>query len=44
VLEFEGDATMDHRGLVPFAGQWLTVGGMTADQRVTRRVLSYELE
>ena len=44
VLEFEGDATMDHRGLVPFAGQWLTVGGMTADQRVTGRVLSYELE
>jgi len=44
VLGFEGEATMDHRGLVPFAGQWLTVGGMTADQRVTRRVLSYELE
>ena len=44
VLEFEGEPTMDHRGLVPFTGQWLTVGGMTADQRVTRRVLSYELE
>jgi N-acetylneuraminic acid mutarotase len=44
VLEFEGEPTMDHRGLVPFAGQWLTVGGMAADQRVTRRVLSYELE
>ena len=44
VLEFEGEPTMDHRGLVPFTGQWLTVGGMTADQRVTRRVFSYELE
>ena len=43
-LEFEGDATMDHRGLVPFKGQWLTVGGMTADQRVTNRVTSYELD
>ena len=44
VLEFEGAATMDHRGLVPFAGQWLTIGGMTSDQRVTGRVLSYKLE
>ena len=44
VLEFEGDATMDHRGLVPFKGQWLTVGGMTADQRVTDRVTSYILD
>jgi hypothetical protein len=44
VLEFEGDPTMDHRGLVPFAGQWLTVGGMAADQRVTAHVASYELE
>ena len=44
VLEFEGDATMDHRGLVPFKGQWLTVGGMTADQRVTDRVASYQLD
>lgn len=44
VLGFEGEATMDHRGLVPFAGKWLTVGGMTAEQRVTRRVVSYELE
>ena len=44
VLEFEGEATMDHRGLVPFKGQWLTVGGMTADQRVTDRVASYQLD
>lgn len=43
-LEFEGIATMDHRGLVPFAGQWLTVGGMAADQQVTDRVMSYEIE
>ena len=43
-LEFEGAPTMDHRGLVPFKGQWLTVGGMAADQRVTDRVFSYELE
>jgi hypothetical protein len=44
VLEFEGAPTMDHRGLVPFKGQWLTVGGMAADQRVTDRVISYELD
>ncbi len=44
VLEFEGIATMDHRGLVPFAGQWLTIGGMTSDQQVIPRVVSYELE
>jgi hypothetical protein len=44
VLEFEGIATMDHRGLVPFAGQWLTVGGMTSDQQVTPRVFAYELD
>ncbi len=41
-LEFEGIATMDHRGLVPFAGQWLTVGGMTSDQQVTAGVTAYE--
>ena len=43
VLGFEGESTMDHRGLVPFKGQWLTVGGMAADQRVTNRVTAYEL-
>ena len=44
VLGFEGEATMDHRGLVPFAGQWLTIGGMVSDQRVTDSVTAYELE
>lgn len=44
VLQFDGEPTMDHRGLVPFKGQWLTVGGMTADQRVTDRVTSYKLD
>ena len=44
VLGFEGEPTMDHRGLVPFKGQWLTVGGMAADQRVTNRVTAYELD
>jgi hypothetical protein len=44
VLEFDGAPTMDHRGLVPFKGKWLTVGGMAADQRVTDRVVSYELD
>ena len=42
VVHFDGEATMDHRGLVPFKGQWVTVGGMTSDQRVTDRVLSYK--
>ena len=42
VVEIEGEVTMDHRGLVPFKGQWVTVGGMTANQRVTDRVLSYK--
>jgi hypothetical protein len=44
LLGFEGEATMDHRGLVPFAGQWLTIGGMASDQRVTDRVYSYMLD
>ena len=44
VVDFDGEATMDHRGLVPFKGQWLTVGGMTADQRVTDRVAAYQLD
>lgn len=43
-LGFEGEATMDHRGLVPFAGHWLTVGGMASGQRVTDRVFSYQLD
>ena len=44
VVAIDGEATMDHRGLVPFAGKWLTVGGMAAEQRVTDRVLSYKLK
>lgn len=44
VIPVEGEATMDHRGLVPFAGKWITIGGMAADQRVTDSVLSYELK
>jgi hypothetical protein len=44
VIDFEGAATMDHRGLAEFKGQWLTVGGMATEQRVTDRVISYRLE
>ena len=33
--------TMDHRGLVPFGGAWLTVGGMLNEQTVTDRVILY---
>ena len=43
-IEIDGTATMDHRGLVEFQGKWLTIGGMTADQRVTDAVLAYEVE
>ena len=43
-LGFEGEATMDHRGLVAFAGQWLTIGGMAPGQRVTGQVFSYVLD
>lgn len=32
--------SMDHRGLVKFKGQWVTVGGMTAGQQVTGDVLA----
>ena len=44
LLDIDGEGTMDHRGLVEFKGQWLTLGGMAADQRVTDAVLAYELE
>ncbi len=37
-------ASMDHRGLVEFGGQWLTVGGMLRDQQVTDRVLAYTFD
>jgi len=43
-LDVDGEPTMDHRGLVPFEGRWLTVGGMAADQVVTDQVLSYTLK
>jgi hypothetical protein len=41
VIDVEVSATMDHRGLAAFKGQWITVGGMAAEQRVTDRVVSY---
>ncbi len=37
-------ATMDHRGLVPFDGGWLTIGGMLEGQQVSDNVVSYELD
>jgi hypothetical protein len=43
MLEHGNSATMDHRGLIPFDGQWLTVGGMQASQQVTDTVVSYSL-
>ncbi len=43
-LEFVGEPTMDHRGLVGFSGQWVTIGGMAKDQEVTRRINSYRIE
>ncbi len=35
--------SMDHRGLVEFDGNWVTVGGMLQDQQVTDGVVAYEL-
>lgn len=43
-IDIEGTATMDHRGFATFKGQWVTVGGMAAEQRVTDRVVSYRLK
>ncbi|NNC77694.1 MAG: galactose oxidase, partial [Woeseiaceae bacterium] len=40
-LPIDGDATMDHRGLVKLDEQWLTLGGMLGNQQVTDRVNSY---
>ena len=34
-------ATMDHRGLVEYQGQWITTGGMLHGQQVTDKVLGY---
>ena len=42
--EIDGVATMDHRALVSFDGEWLTVGGMTDGQAVTGRVVSYTFD
>jgi hypothetical protein len=39
----DGPATMDHRGLVPYGGRWLVVGGMLAGQEVSDRVIEYNL-
>ncbi|NND36561.1 MAG: galactose oxidase [Gammaproteobacteria bacterium] len=35
-------ASMDHRALAYFEGEWLTVGGMLDDQRVTAGVVAYD--
>lgn len=44
LLPLTDPPTMDHRGLVPFEGDWLTVGGMLARQKITDQVLSYTVE
>jgi hypothetical protein len=36
-----GDPGMDYRGLVPFGGGWVAVGGMRAGQVVSDRVVLY---
>lgn len=43
VIEQNNPASMDHRGLVPFLGRWLTVGGMQSGQRVSAAVVEYSL-
>ncbi len=43
-LSLPGTTTMDHRGLAPYAGRWLTVGGMLSGQEVTDRVIAYKLD
>lgn len=43
-LEQPNAPSMDHRALVPYAGGWLTVGGMLAGQKVTDRVTLYTLK
>lgn len=35
--------TMDHRGLVPFNGRWVTIGGMLSEQEVSDSVATYLL-
>ena len=43
-ITIDRPATMDHRGLVPFDGGWLTIGGMLEGQTVSDNVVSYELD
>jgi len=43
-LKVERAPTMDHRGLVPFAGGWVTIGGMIEKQQVTGKVNAYDLD
>jgi hypothetical protein len=44
MLPLPNSPTMDHRGLVPFGGRWLTVGGMLVNQKVTDQVVGYTVE
>ncbi len=43
VIKQDSAASMDHRGLVPFGGGWVIVGGMRAQQTVTGTVTRYLL-
>ena len=43
-INIAGPATMDHRGLVSFEGDWLTIGGMLEGQQVSKDVVSYEFD
>lgn len=43
VIKQDNVASMDHRGLVPFAGGWVIVGGMLAEQKVADTVTRYLL-
>jgi len=43
-LATDGDATMDHRGLVAYGEGWLTIGGMASGQTVTDKVTLYTID
>lgn len=43
-MDLANAPSMDHRGLLPYAGGWLTVGGMLAGQAVTDRVTLYSFD
>jgi len=43
-IDIKGAASMDHRGLVFFEGDWVTIGGMLGGQEVTDDVVSYSLD